>query len=81
MDPKHSGEMLQHLEEQDKFLKDAYRSMIHELRKLQVEEQMLMLKFHDLMSAHGTKKKHLDEVLNDSEPGQSRSLVNVPSDG
>ncbi|KAI7741109.1 hypothetical protein M8C21_002128, partial [Ambrosia artemisiifolia] len=35
MDPKHTGEMLRHLEKQDELLWDTYRSMSHELHKLQ----------------------------------------------
>ncbi|XP_038903424.1 uncharacterized protein LOC120090017 [Benincasa hispida] len=61
MDPKHTGEILKHLEKQDEFLMDAYRSMSHELHKLQVEEEMLMRKFYEIMSAHGLTKKREDD--------------------
>ncbi|KAG5566638.1 hypothetical protein RHGRI_002259 [Rhododendron griersonianum] len=36
MDPRYTGEMLRHLEKQNEHLMDAYRSMSHELHKLQV---------------------------------------------
>uniref|UniRef100_A0A0A0LF72 Uncharacterized protein n=2 Tax=Cucumis sativus TaxID=3659 RepID=A0A0A0LF72_CUCSA len=61
MDPKHTGEILKHLEKQGEFLMDAYRSMSHELHKLQVEEEMLMRKFYEIMSAHGLVKKNEDD--------------------
>ncbi|KAI8573570.1 hypothetical protein RHMOL_Rhmol01G0287700 [Rhododendron molle] len=35
MDPRYTGEMLRHLEKQNEHLMDAYRSMSHELHKLQ----------------------------------------------
>ncbi|KAI8530657.1 hypothetical protein RHMOL_Rhmol11G0076700 [Rhododendron molle] len=35
MDPGYTGEMLRHLEKQNEHLMDAYRSMSHELHKLQ----------------------------------------------
>ncbi|XP_052195232.1 uncharacterized protein LOC127803157 isoform X3 [Diospyros lotus] len=57
MDPKHTVEILRHLEKQHDHLMDAYRSMTHELHKLQVEEEMLMRKFYELMVAKGLNKK------------------------
>ncbi|XP_058081786.1 uncharacterized protein LOC131229788 isoform X5 [Magnolia sinica] len=57
MDAKHSAEMLKHLEKQSEVLMEAYRSMSHELHRLQVEEEMLMRKFYELMSAQGLVKK------------------------
>nr|KAJ0189582.1 hypothetical protein LSAT_V11C800395810 [Lactuca sativa] len=81
MDPKYTGEMLKHLEKQDELLMDAYRSMSHELHKLQVEEEMLMRAFYDLMASQGlaTKRQDGTSVLEDIEPPQSKSLVNVDS--
>ncbi|KAF5752839.1 hypothetical protein HS088_TW01G00757 [Tripterygium wilfordii] len=35
MDPRHTGEMLKHLEKQNELLKDSYKSMSYELHKLQ----------------------------------------------
>ncbi|XP_024932049.1 uncharacterized protein LOC107424946 isoform X2 [Ziziphus jujuba] len=59
MDPSHAGDMLKHLEKQNGLLMEAYRSMSHELHKLQVEEEMLMRKFYEIMSAHGKIKKKI----------------------
>ncbi|KOM42951.1 hypothetical protein LR48_Vigan05g055500 [Vigna angularis] len=41
------------MDRQNEVLMEAYRSMFHELRKLQVEEEMLMRKMHEVMSTHG----------------------------
>ncbi|KAK1282830.1 hypothetical protein QJS10_CPB22g01334 [Acorus calamus] len=57
MDAEHSAEMLKHLEKQSEVLMEAYRTMSHELHRLQVEEEMLMRKFYELMSAQGLLKK------------------------
>ncbi|KAK9068837.1 hypothetical protein SSX86_012953 [Deinandra increscens subsp. villosa] len=77
MDPKHTGEMLRHLEKQDELLMDAFRSMSHELHKLQVEEEMLMRKFYHLMEAQGlTKKKQAGmKVSEESKSPESEALV------
>ncbi|KDP32065.1 hypothetical protein JCGZ_12526 [Jatropha curcas] len=58
MDPRYTGEMLKHLEKQNELLTEAYNSMSHELHKLQVEEEMLMRKFYELMAAQGLSKKN-----------------------
>ncbi|OAY33641.1 uncharacterized protein LOC110629514 isoform X1 [Manihot esculenta] len=58
MDPRHTGEILKHLEKQNELLMEAYNSMSHELHKLQVEEEMLMRKFYELMTAQGLTKKN-----------------------
>ncbi|XP_061341511.1 uncharacterized protein LOC133287851 [Gastrolobium bilobum] len=57
-DPRHSGELLKHMDKQNEILKEAHRSMLHELQKLQVEEEMLMHKLHEVTSAHGLPKKN-----------------------
>ncbi|KAG6580942.1 uncharacterized protein LOC111441864 [Cucurbita moschata] len=75
MDPKHTGEVLKHLEKQDELLMDAYRSMSHELHKLQVEEEMLMRKFYEIMSAHGLTKKSEDG--RDSCGGERNALASI----
>ncbi|KAL5556808.1 hypothetical protein UlMin_039044 [Ulmus minor] len=77
MDPKHTGDILKHLDKQNELLMESYRSMSHELHKLQVEEEMLMRKFYEIMSAHGKIKKIEDStnVSNDGEVGQSTTLV------
>ncbi|TKY49893.1 hypothetical protein E2542_SST27342 [Spatholobus suberectus] len=57
-DPRHTGELLNHMDKQNEVLMEAYRSMLHELQKLQVEEEMLMRKMYQVMSAHGLTKKN-----------------------
>ncbi|KAL1821502.1 uncharacterized protein LOC108216850 [Daucus carota subsp. sativus] len=57
MDPRYIQETSKHLEKQHELLWDTYRSMTHELQKLQVEEEMLMRKFYEAMSAQGLNKK------------------------
>ncbi|KAL8131583.1 uncharacterized protein LOC141710592 [Apium graveolens] len=57
MDPRYIPETSKHLEKQHELLWEAYRSMTHELQKLQVEEEMLMRKFYETMSAQGLNKK------------------------
>ncbi|KAI3676605.1 hypothetical protein L1987_86216 [Smallanthus sonchifolius] len=72
--------MFRHLEKQDELLMDAYRSMSHELHKLQVEEEMLMRSFYHVMEAQGlTKKQQQDgkNVSEESEPPESKVLVTV----
>ncbi|KAL0332331.1 UNVERIFIED_CONTAM: hypothetical protein Scaly_2134600 [Sesamum calycinum] len=79
MDPKHSGDMLKHLEKQNELLMDAYRSMSHELHKLQVEEEMLMRKYYEFMEAQGLidKNKSSTNLTEDQETGQAGPLVVV----
>ncbi|XLS75413.1 hypothetical protein HN51_032278 [Arachis hypogaea] len=48
-----------HMDKKNEILMKAYRSMLHESQKLQVEEEMLMHKLYDVMSAHGLTKKVL----------------------
>ncbi|XP_016649612.1 PREDICTED: uncharacterized protein LOC103336750 isoform X2 [Prunus mume] len=57
MDPRYTGEILKHLEKQSELLKEAKISMSEELHQLKVEEEMLMRKFYEIMSAHGKVKK------------------------
>ncbi|KAI4382126.1 hypothetical protein MLD38_008127 [Melastoma candidum] len=57
MDAKHSGEVLKHLEKQNDLLMEAYGSLSHELHKLQVEEEMLMRKFYDVMKSKKVMEK------------------------
>ncbi|XP_062101829.1 uncharacterized protein LOC133808009 [Humulus lupulus] len=78
MDSKHTGDVFKHLEKQSELLMEAYRSMSHELHKLQVEEEMLMRKFYEIMSAHG-KTKQIEggssNVSDDRKVGDSTALV------
>uniref|UniRef100_A0A7N0U6X1 Uncharacterized protein n=1 Tax=Kalanchoe fedtschenkoi TaxID=63787 RepID=A0A7N0U6X1_KALFE len=57
MYPKHAGEMLKHLEKQHELLVGARQLMLDELHKYQVEEEMLMRKLYEVMSAHNSKKE------------------------
>ncbi|KAL1339529.1 hypothetical protein AAHE18_U044400 [Arachis hypogaea] len=56
-DPTYSAQLLKHMDKQNEILTEAYRSMLHESQKLQVEEEMLMHKLYEVMSAHGLTKK------------------------
>ncbi|KAK4285290.1 hypothetical protein QN277_002010 [Acacia crassicarpa] len=56
LDPKHSAELLKHLDKQNEFLQDSYKLMFTELQKLQVEEEMLMRKLYEAMSPCGLAK-------------------------
>ncbi|KAG7022324.1 hypothetical protein SDJN02_16055 [Cucurbita argyrosperma subsp. argyrosperma] len=76
MDPKHTGEILKHLDKQDELLMDAYRLMSHELHKLQVEEEMLMRKFYEIMSAHGLTKKSEDGLVSSISRGDALAISN-----
>ncbi|RYQ93115.1 hypothetical protein Ahy_B09g099381 [Arachis hypogaea] len=53
---------LRHMDKQNEILMEAYRSMLHESQKLQVEEEMLMHKLYEVMSAHGLIKKAASAV-------------------
>ncbi|KAH7566688.1 hypothetical protein ACOSP7_023295 [Xanthoceras sorbifolium] len=77
MDPRYTGEVLKHLEKQNELLTEVHKSMSHELHKLQVEEEMLMRKFYELMAAQGLTKKNEDggNAADDQETGHSNSLV------
>ncbi|KAK6125249.1 hypothetical protein DH2020_040993 [Rehmannia glutinosa] len=67
-----------HLEKQKELLMDAYRSMSHELHRLQVEEEMLMRKYYEFMAAEGlTEKKKDGSNVEDGETSQAGALVNV----
>ncbi|CAK7332143.1 unnamed protein product [Dovyalis caffra] len=79
MDPRHTGDILKHLEKQNDLLMNAYNSMSHELHKLQVEEEMLMRKFYDLMAAQGLSKKK-EGSNNISDGGQvGQSTAGLPN--
>ncbi|CAN6285273.1 unnamed protein product, partial [Urochloa humidicola] len=61
MDPKHSAEVSKHLDKQNQALMETYRAMSHELHKLQVEEETIMRKLYELMSAEGLLPKRKKE--------------------
>ncbi|PIM98981.1 hypothetical protein CDL12_28528 [Handroanthus impetiginosus] len=80
MDPKHSADMLKHLEKQSELLMDAYRSMSHELHRLQVEEEMLMRKYYEFMADQGLaekKKCSATNVTEDEKTSQAGALVSA----
>ncbi|CAL9002157.1 unnamed protein product [Prunus brigantina] len=82
MDPRYTGEILKHLEKQSELLKEAKISMSEELHQLKVvEEEMLMRKFYEIMSAHGKVKKSEDpsKVSDDGEIGNSTAIVTTTS--
>lgn len=76
MDPKQSGDVVKHLEKQNELLMDAYRSMSHELHKLQVEEEMLMRKYYEFMAAQDlVGKKTSDNVQEGVKAIEAGALV------
>ncbi|KAJ7952768.1 General vesicular transport factor p115 like [Quillaja saponaria] len=83
MDPRYTGEIFKHLDKQNELLMESHKSMFHELQKLQVEEEMLMRKLYEIMSAHGLAKKNEDSynVSQDVRVEHSNAIVNVAEDG
>ncbi|XP_019229724.1 PREDICTED: uncharacterized protein LOC109210727 [Nicotiana attenuata] len=77
MDPKYAGETLKHLEKESELLLNAHKSMSDELHRLQVEEEMLMRKFYELMSAHGLNKK---KGFNDNADERQNGLQGAATD-
>ncbi|KAL6607730.1 hypothetical protein ACP70R_040793 [Stipagrostis hirtigluma subsp. patula] len=57
MEPKHSADISKHLEKQNQAIMETYRTMSHELHKLQVEEETIMRKLYEVMSAEGLLPK------------------------
>ncbi|RHN62414.1 hypothetical protein MtrunA17_Chr4g0047151 [Medicago truncatula] len=79
-DPRHTGELLKHMDKQNEVLMDAYRSMLHELQTLQVEEEMLMRKLYEVMSVHGLTKQNegnSNTSHNNAGAEQSNNEVNT----
>ncbi|GAB4846901.1 hypothetical protein Ancab_025910 [Ancistrocladus abbreviatus] len=83
MDPKHAAEVLRHLEKESASLRDAHKQMSHELHRLQVEEEMLMRKFYELMTATASTKRIEGGTTAafDGESGQSDALTHVKNEG
>ncbi|PNY15124.1 hypothetical protein L195_g011814 [Trifolium pratense] len=80
-DPRHSGELLKHMDKQNEVLMDAYRSMLHELQKLQVEEEMLMRKLYEVMPIRGLIKKNGDNLnTSHNSAGAEQSNNEVDTD-
>ncbi|GAU42906.1 hypothetical protein TSUD_86440 [Trifolium subterraneum] len=80
-DPRHSGELLKHMDKKNEILMEAYRSMLHELQKLQVEEEMLMRKLYEVMSVHSSTKQ-IEDNSNTSHntEGAEQSINEVNTD-
>lgn len=57
MDNINPPELLRHLDKESEVLTEAHQSILNELRRLQVEEEMLMRTFHNLLSSQGLIKK------------------------
>ncbi|KAI3897701.1 hypothetical protein MKW92_013820 [Papaver armeniacum] len=57
MEDKYSAEMFKHLEKQSEVLMKAYRSMSHELHRLQLEEEMY--KFYEVTCGQGLNQKRV----------------------
>ncbi|XP_060188215.1 uncharacterized protein LOC132617262 [Lycium barbarum] len=80
MDPKYTGETLKHLEKESELLSNAHKTMSDQLHTLQVEEEMLMRKFYELMSAHGlAKKKGVNDDADEMQNTLEGALVDVTS--
>lgn len=57
MDNINPPELLRHLDKESEVLTEAHQSILNELRRLQVEEEILMRTFHNLLSSQGLIKK------------------------
>ncbi|EOA28214.1 hypothetical protein CARUB_v10024404mg [Capsella rubella] len=64
MDPEHIDAVLNHLDKQNELLAETRKTVIEELQKLEVEEEMMMRKFYELMSTHRVNKKKWEETQN-----------------
>ncbi|KAI3854541.1 hypothetical protein MKX03_016896 [Papaver bracteatum] len=73
MEGKYSGEMFKHLEKQSEVLMEAYRSMSHELHRLQVEEEMLTHKFYEVTYGQGLNQKRNSEQRSSADVGEAES--------
>ncbi|KAL9264883.1 hypothetical protein AKJ16_DCAP05816 [Drosera capensis] len=78
MDLKHTTALLRHLEKQAELLRDARKTMLHELERLQVEEEMLMRKFYEFMTASElTKENVVDGAASNDESGGAANALDV----
>ncbi|KAI3930031.1 hypothetical protein MKW92_011646 [Papaver armeniacum] len=73
MDGKYSAEMLKHLEKQSEILMEAYRSMSHELHRLQVEEEMLTHKFYEVTYGQGLNQKRNSEQRSSADVAEAEA--------
>ncbi|CAL9233564.1 unnamed protein product [Arabidopsis halleri] len=77
MDPEHTDDLLNHLEKQNELLTETRKTMTQELQKLEVEEEMMMRKFYELMSTHRLNKKKTKETQNVSH---SKEIVEAEAE-
>lgn len=77
MDLKHTTALHRHLENQAELLRDARKSMLHELERLQVEEEMLMRKFYEFMTASGLTKENVVDGASSNDESGGASNVSV----
>ncbi|XP_027771416.1 uncharacterized protein LOC107013472 [Solanum pennellii] len=76
--PIYAGETLKHLEKENELLSNAHKAMSDELHKLQVEEEMMMRKLHELISAHTlSKKKGLNDNAEKRRNDQEGAAVDI----
>ncbi|RZC54683.1 hypothetical protein C5167_013540 [Papaver somniferum] len=73
MEGKYSAEVLKHLEKQSEILMEAYRSMSHELHRLQVEEEMLTHKFYEVTYGQGLNQKRNSEERSAADVAEAES--------
>ncbi|KAJ4826678.1 hypothetical protein Tsubulata_001567 [Turnera subulata] len=83
MDRRYTGETLKLLKKQNELLVEAHNKMSHELHRLQVEEEMLMRKFYELMASHGLSKKNDGGVSHPDggQVGTSSALLTNANNG
>ncbi|KAI3992303.1 hypothetical protein MKX01_030024 [Papaver californicum] len=73
MEGKYAAEMLKHLEKQSEVLMEAYRSMSHELHRLQVEEEMLTHKFYEVTYGQAINQKRNSEHISFVDVAEAES--------
>ncbi|XP_026460451.1 uncharacterized protein LOC113361413 isoform X2 [Papaver somniferum] len=67
MEGKYSAEVL------NEILMEAYRSMSHELHRLQVEEEMLTHKFYEVTYGQGLNQKRNSEERSAADVAEAES--------
>ncbi|KAG7544706.1 hypothetical protein ISN44_As12g002800 [Arabidopsis suecica] len=75
--------LFRHLEKQKELLKEAHKTMLQELQKLEVEHETMMRKLYELMNTHTLNQKKMEEtqnVLEGRETIEASSQSTVTSD-
>ncbi|KAM3238636.1 hypothetical protein P3L10_013669 [Capsicum annuum] len=85
MDPKYTAETLNHLEKERELLSMPIKLCLMNYTDFRVEEEMLMRKFHELMSAHGLAKKegalvNMTNGADERQNGWEAALVDMTDD-